>query len=326
MSEFAKVNPGDISPKQEKEPETVLSPKDNARLINILKRAKAAEADEDTMLAIRLYEEYLEEFEKIKRDGPSPETPSDPNIIIATNPEGKEVSINLESTLLNSKYLYAINNLTKFSDALPETITLSESSLARCREALEQGFDKAIFFPNLEVQLEKVGITKLKQELADKPLPKGTFPDEKDNYSRESYLQNPIAENHSLTESAQAKRKNGYLLFYSSNPVPKETKNLTFPEAVQYLKDKNLDGLTLPEYYILQRKEAEINEDHSFDAYNDDADQSNSTWLIDSRAPGGCVRAVWNPDDRRVVVYWSGAGNQYSDLGARPAIVVPLEL
>ncbi|MCX6782123.1 MAG: hypothetical protein NTW66_03340 [Candidatus Magasanikbacteria bacterium] len=74
MSEFAKVNPSDISPKQEKQPETVLSPRDNARLINILKRAKAAEADEDTILAIRLYEEYLEEFEKIKRGETSEET------------------------------------------------------------------------------------------------------------------------------------------------------------------------------------------------------------------------------------------------------------
>ncbi|MCX6781577.1 MAG: hypothetical protein NTW66_00415 [Candidatus Magasanikbacteria bacterium] len=324
MSEFAKVNPGDISPKQEKQPETVLSPRDNARLIDILKRAKAAEMDEDTMLAIRLYEEYLEEFEKIKKNGPSPEAPSDPNIITATNPEGKEVFIDLSIVLNGSKAIFNKYNLPEFSDALPETLALSEASLARCREALEQGLDKAILMPDLVTQLNKVGISKLKHELADKPLHAFTFRDEADNYSNESYLEGPIAKKHSLTESAQVKRINGYLLFYSSKPISQETKNLTFPEAKQYLKDKNLNGLTLPEYYILQRKEAEINEDHSFDAYNDDADQSNLTWLIDSRAPGGCVYARWNPRGRQVGVGWSDTDSRAPRQGARPAIVIPL--
>jgi hypothetical protein len=86
------------------------------------------------------------------------------------------------------------------------------------------------------------------------------------------------------------------------------------------------NGLTLEEYLMLQRKEFEARKNHEFDAYNGDAKKSKWTWLLDSRVPGGAVHAGWSPGDRQVVVYWGGPGDSYSRLGARPAVVVEVEV
>jgi hypothetical protein len=244
-------------------------------------------------------------------------------ILTARTPEGKEISVDLDSALGDSKSFFLRSGLSEFAKSLPESVDLSETALARCKEALEQGFDRVVFMPDLET-INKVGITNLKAKLADTPLPDGTFSDEGDNYKNESYLEDPIAKKHFLTVSAEAKRAKGYLLFYSSESVPEETKNMTFPQAEKYLQEKNLDGFTLPDYYIIQRMEAEKNKNHSFDAISGDSKTSNFTRLVDSRAPGGCVRAGWNPFYRQVNVYWNFAEGQNPDLGARPAIVVPL--
>ena len=77
---------------------------------------------------------------------------------------------------------------------------------------------------------------------------------------------------------------------------------------------------------MLQRKELESRKNHGFDAYNDDAKKSKWTWLLDSRVPRGVVRAHWGPGDRRVDVDWGGSGGSGGGLGARPAVVVEIEV
>ena len=77
---------------------------------------------------------------------------------------------------------------------------------------------------------------------------------------------------------------------------------------------------------MLQRKELEARKNHSFDAYDDDAKKSKWTWLLDSRVPQGVVHAAWNPGSRQVIVDWSESGLSDGRLGARPAVVVEIEV
>jgi hypothetical protein len=287
-------------------------------LLDMIEKAK----DGDSIAMEDLREGYFRAKAELSRKG---------DLLTARTPEGKEISVDLDSALGDSKSFFLRSGLSEFAKSLPESVDLSETALARCKEALEQGFDRVVFMPDLET-INKVGITNLKAKLADTPLPDGTFSDEGDNYKNESYLEDPIAKKHFLTVSAEAKRAKGYLLFYSSESVPEETKNMTFPQAKKYLQEKGLNGLTLPEYYILQRVEAEQRKNHSFDTWDNVSSKSNLTWLVDSRAPegvdsrapGGCVRASWNPGSRQVIVSWNNAELRNPFLGARPAIVVPL--
>ena len=86
------------------------------------------------------------------------------------------------------------------------------------------------------------------------------------------------------------------------------------------------NGLTLTEYCILQRRETEAHNDHRFDTYSDDRQKSQWTWLLDSRVPRGVVDARWDPGNRRVWVDWRRPERSGPELGARPAVVVEIEV
>jgi hypothetical protein len=99
------------------------------------------------------------------------------------------------------------------------------------------------------------------------------------------------------------------------------------PEDLDKLfAQKKWNGLTLEEYVMLQRKELEARKNHSFDAYDDDAKKSKWTWLLDSRVPRGVVHASWDPGNRQVDVDWNEPGYSNGRLGARPAVVVEIEV
>ena len=250
----------------------------------------------------------------------------DTGLLTAVTPEGKEVSLDLNAIQMDSAMFCEEHGLNEFADYL-KTLdpVLSEEAKTAIKEAIEKyGVDKFIIMPPEEMQTTAETVAKLKTALADTELVGLSTGDQYTKSYMESGCENPSFPDNEYGRQAKEKRKKAYILGYSSNPVPDETKNLTFSEAEQYLKERNLNGLTLQEYYILQRIEAEQNHDHSFDAYVDDMDKSNWTWLIDSRAPDGCVRARWLPGNRRVEVYWISADARSPRQGARPAIVVPL--
>jgi hypothetical protein len=237
-----------------------------------------------------------------------------------TTPEGKEITLDLEAELRASQKFYQTHALPEFANALPKEINLSPDQEVRLRETMKQGFDRAMILPAAKVQA-KTGLSKLKTVLADKELPGLSEPDQ---YTA-SYLDKTI-QNQSQTKEGKPKekRQKAYLLLYQSGSLPPETRGMKFGAAEEFFKEKGWDGLTLEEYYLLQRLEAEKNKDHSFDSWSNDPQKSQWTWLLDSRLPSGCVYARWYPEFRQVKAYWNGPGNSNSNLGARPAVVVPL--
>ena len=233
--------------------------------------------------------------------------------------EGKEVKLDTEAVLKESVGFYEAHDLKDFLKELPKEIRLSTQSEARLREALREGFDSAMLLPSTELQ--KGNIDKLLGELADKQLP-GL--QDAEQYSQAHYMYEPDTTKNATARNRPARK--AYLLLYQSGPLPEETMGKTPTDLNQLFAQKKWNGLTLEEYLMLQRKEAEARKNHDFDAYSDDAKKSKWMWLLDSRVPGGVVHACWNPWSRRVWVVWRRPGFSDPRLGARPAVVVEVEV
>jgi hypothetical protein len=233
----------------------------------------------------------------------------------------REIKIDTEAVLQESVGFYNAHDLKDFLRELPKDLRLSAQSEAKLREAMREGFDSAMLLPSTDLQ--KGNVNKLLTELADKKLP-GLQDNSPEQLSQDHYMYQP-----DVTKNASARNRparKAYLLLYQSGPLPEETMGKTPDQLDPLFAQKKWNGLTLEEYVVLQRKEFEARKNHEFDAYNDDAKKSKWTWLLDSRVPGGVVRASWNPGSRRVGVIWDRPGSSDARLGARPAVVVEVEV
>ncbi|MBI4087202.1 MAG: hypothetical protein HY434_00005 [Candidatus Liptonbacteria bacterium] len=246
------------------------------------------------------------------------------------------MKLDTEAVLKESVGFYTTHDLKDFLKDLPKEIRLSSQSETKLREALREGFDKAMLLPSTELQ--KGNINKLIGELADKPYPGLS---DADQYIAH-YMYQPDTTKAATSRNRPARR--AYLLLYQSGPIPDETKGLSpddqparpaqagqpaqpAKEGLDTLfKRKKWNGLTLEEHFMIQRKELEAKKNHSFDAYSDTAAQSQWTWLLDSRVPGGVVHANGSPGGRQVRVDWDTPGGSNPRLGARPAVVVAVKL
>mgnify|MGYP001573408478 CR=1 FL=1 len=287
-----------------------LTPEEDKRIKELLAQAKRAE-DEDRMQdALELYLRVKAQVLEIKA-----KTHESSSAIL--DKEGKEI-VNMENLRTDWIKFYNDHGLEDLANALPKSIKLSPEAVSRLREAAEQGFDQVILLPSPEIQNQSfdplINLTK--------------YPGE-----NEPYIWNKEEAKQAIQDPENLKLrpeqgKKAYLLLYQSNPVPQETKGKTFAAAKQELDklfgEGKWNGLTLQEYLILQRQEFEANKDHSFDEYSVSAEQSQWTWLLDSRAPSGCVDASWHPGDRRVGLGWGEPGISRPRLGARPAVVVEI--
>ena len=251
------------------------------------------------------------------------------------------VELNLVDTLNQSKKLYQQFNLPTFADALPSNLQIDQPIPDRqnqtAREVIKQAmrgeyggivFDKAMIIPsvatqepedsdpNIKEQKRQQVLTDLRTNLVDN----NKLANDVDPYYNEKALQNP------LSEPAKKLRQKAYLVLYSSDPIP--CKGLTFPQAQAEFTQNNWNGLTLPEFLILQAQEQNSSHNHDFIAYDsNNAQKSNWSWLLDTAVGSSdCVDAGWYPGYRRVRVDWYDSGDCHDRLGARSAVVVPIEI
>jgi hypothetical protein len=82
------------------------------------------------------------------------------------------------------------------------------------------------------------------------------------------------------------------------------------------------NGLTTPEYLILQRVLCEKHQDHRFDLYSPDVVRSQWMWLLDSKTPSGVIMAYWNPVRSRIEIGVSKEDSANARRGAQPSIVI----
>lgn len=236
------------------------------------------------------------------------------SLIFSEKYNDKEIKLDVLKTRQVSSDFYKSHNLTEYLGGLPKEIRFSKDGEARIKEALKMGFDTALVLPPFAVQQKNIEL--LDTELAAKVLP---------GLSKADQYDDPYFEDGTKTAESLNRPAKAYLLLYQSGDIPQETKGQS-PDNLRPLFEKNKwNGLTLPEYLVLQRVEAEKRKNHGFDAYNNDATVSNWTWLLDTKiAPSQVVYAHWRPFNRQVGVYWLGSDYSFSKLGARPVVVVEI--
>jgi DNA replication protein DnaC len=240
------------------------------------------------------------------------------SLVFSERFENKEIKLDILEVRQESQKFYFDHNFPEFAANLPSDIKFSPQGEARIREAMKMGFDSAMILPG--TTLLKQSINKLGEELADKKLP-GMAANNANQIKEDAYFESDTKG--SVPRNRPAGK--AYMVMYQSKPVPQETKGKTPNDLDRLFAQKKWDGMTLEEYLLLQRKEAEARKDHSFDEYSDDEQKSQWTWLLDSRTKDGyVVRADWDPGDRQVVVSWHFPDSSSSELGARPAVVVEI--
>lgn len=230
-------------------------------------------------------------------------------LVFVETVEGREVTLDVHQVFQASVEFYKDHDLEEFVEGMPSSISFSETGIEHIREAMRMGFDRAMVVPGSELQNNT--IDKL-AELA--------------HYDNQPYFEDR-GEANDVTRATINNRvpEKSYLLLYSSEPIPQETKDLNPDQLDELFKEKNWNGMTVPEYLVLQRKEAEERDDHSFDSWSDDSSKSNWTWLLDSTIGSDkVVSASWDSGDRQVEVSWSSRDFSGPRLGARPVVVVEM--
>ena len=177
------------------------------------------------------------------------------------------------------------------------------------------GFDKAMILPPAEVQGRSIDA--VIEQTAKKPHTGLSDPDQ---------YTNPYVDDSAKQAQTRNRPVKAYMLMYQSKPVPQKTKGKTPDQLEELFKQKRWNGLTVPEDFLLQRRELEERKNHGFDTYDDDdATKSQWSWLLDSRvSSSGVADARWYPRARRVDVRWGASDSASPGLGARPAVVVEI--
>ena len=252
----------------------------------------------------------------LKKSIEDKERPS--QVILAKSADGHELRFDLNEIRKTAEAFYRGHGLEKLADQLPQNIRLSPQQIERIKEAAKEGFDRVFIFPSIE-QLATSRQTLIEQ-CATQPSAALSGTEQYTAPYIDDTAKTPVIRNRPTQKA--------YLLLYSSQPIKEETKNLTHPQVTELFNQKKWNGLTLEEYLLLQRLEAESRGNHSFDAYSTNAVDSNSTRLMDSTSDAGASRVLdagWYPGNRQVRVLSNSSGGASPNLGARPSVVLSLE-
>ena len=220
-----------------------------------------------------------------------------------------------KSALFASASFFRSHELLPLAKELPATLDLSAQQRSQFEQALSEGFDSAFVFPPVAAQ--KIHFEALVKQLATAPafgLPK-----------KEQYTEPAMPELWSMkTSPARNRPAASYILLYRATPFPRETREKSPPDLDRLFATMGWNGLTVPEYLVLQRLLCEKNGDHRFDLYAPDALRSQWQWLLDTRLPAGVVMAFWNPQKCRVEIGPAPEGVNSARRGAHSTVVVPL--
>ena len=246
-------------------------------------------------------------------------------------------------------------------EEFPHGLALTPDQRATIEAAIAYGFTRVILMPGADVQgttaEERTATTDHLLNTctnADGSHPVSGLPTG-EQYTA-PFVNDPEKTKASTLRPNAPSRQRPYLILTGPGNIPENLKNLTYPDAeaaithlATTLHLPTLTGLATSERLLLQRKECEARapltpaqrtatygdaRPHAFDEYSGTATESNWTWDLDSRVPSGasaqlgvpdgCCRGGWNPGGRQSELDWGGASDRLSELGARPAVVVPL--
>jgi len=301
----------------------------NQRITEINQRIeeiKAIRTDEDKWNKLEddqaqaLFDEYTEikkEQDKLQR---KLEGKPENTVIVAETKEGKEIEFNLEQIKIYWIEFYEEHNLPEMAEILKNTeINLTDEQIEQIKQKAEQGFDRLILMPPIELQ--KQLLQRIKEE-TEKPL-KG-LKDKEQYADKGTYLWDSVKNNIDHIQTNNRSKDKPYLILIKDDPEPdKETLNKSPQQLREIFKQKQQTGLTLEEYLIFQRDYTQRHEKED----NPHPDTKKVTWLLDSEldkdsgGPGHVLDAGWLSGGRLVLVNSHPADGSNSDIGARSSAI-----
>jgi len=218
-----------------------------------------------------------------------------------------------KSVLDASRAFFRTHELGQLAKLLPDPVNLREPSAGRFYQAASEGFDSAFLFPSPGTQ--RLHFDEILKQTGFTPV----FGLGK----ADQYTHPMIVDPQSLRlAEARSRPVGSYILFYRSGPLPRETRDKKAADSEVFFRSMKWNGMTIPEYLIIQRLLCEKNKDHRYDLYSPDVARSQWTWLLDSRTTTGIVMAFWNPVRSRIEIGVSKEDAANARRGAQPTIVI----
>ncbi|MFO0865904.1 MAG: hypothetical protein U0744_14850 [Gemmataceae bacterium] len=202
---------------------------------------------------------------------------------------------------------------------IPKTAAISEDSVQLLPMAEKAGFTAAFVFPRLRRQMEHLDC--IIEETARKPA--SGIPD--NQQYREPFLADTMAtmSNGKVLQRDDdlGPRNDGpYLYLYNPDPHP-SARGKTARQIGEYFLARGWQGLTVPEYLILQRYLCERHKDHRFHDQGE-VPERHWMWLIDSMTETECAIAM--ADVRGINIQAAPAVNRDSKRTVIAGLVVPI--
>lgn len=226
--------------------------------------------------------------------------------------------IDFRQALKASRVFYREHNLPAWRAALPVKLTpQGEEHLAQ--QASQAGCTHAFAFPPFDVQMR--ALADLIEETARKPAPR--LPDNQQYTSSvvlsEGWNDDPSGKVLQRTTNLAGRERGPYFYLFSTVPV-QNAWGRTGKQIGELFAVKDWQGLTVPEYFVLQRHFCELRGDHRF--YETAEGEAHWLWLIDSMTETACSVALGKA--RGINIQGCPIGNRDARRAALAGRVVPL--
>lgn len=217
---------------------------------------------------------------------------------------------------------YREHHLTDWAEAVPREPPADFSEDPGVHTALDLGFRAGFVFPPFPLQMQN--LDRLIEETARKPA--AQIPDDHqyggDVFLADAWTKTPTGKVLQRQKDLGGREAHPYVLLYDPNPIAKAW-GRTGKQIAEYFQEKYWNGLTVPEYFVLQRVHAEKWGDHRFFDRPEEGTPMHWLWLIDSMTASACTVVLTG--SRGVNVQACPVGNREARRAAIAGMVFPLE-
>jgi hypothetical protein len=230
--------------------------------------------------------------------------------------------MNLQQILKASRIFYRDHHLPAWREALPKKVELEDEAaiLERCAK---NGFTHGFAFPPFGLQMAM--IEQLIEETVRKPATE--LPDNQQYTSdlvlSDTWSKKPNGKILQRTDDLSRRNEEPYLFLFSPIPV-RNAWGRTGKQIAELFHVKDWQGLTVPEYFVLQRYFCEKYGDHRFFAVPEGESGAHWIWLVDSMTDAACTVVLGKA--RGLNLQGCPVGNRDSRRAAIAGRVVPFSV
>jgi len=228
--------------------------------------------------------------------------------------------LDLDGLIRECRRFYRDRNLLELAKGIPKSAVIPDEASRLLPMAEKAGFTAAFVFPRFRRQMEH--LDRIIEEMARKTAP--GIPDNhqyREPFIADAMLREPNGKVLQRTDDLGPRNEGPYLYLFDPDPNP-SARGKTARQIAEYFQARGWQGLTVPEYLILQRWLAERHKDHRFHEKGEAPDR-HWMWLIDSMTEADCAIAM--ADVRGVNLQAITAGNRDSKRTVIAGLVIPLK-